>query len=247
MKPEYKPLKELNDKTLKHKTKVKVIHKSSPQQSPNKPRYQRLLLKDDEVHILNAGIHNERSIFDSDIEKYAEALERNGEYELSNAMISAAPPQHASRPNEYSIIINARAQISPLITDATALGPQYQAFATIPRDAFNTKLIDILGVVIYVTAPKAIYTSQGIEDSVREIYLTDHSYDRQFTVSLWNDVLRTHEETLNSWPDSFNVVGVLALTGRSYKGFTLSSIMSTRIITNPEGEKADALKAWYVR
>ncbi|KAL2926760.1 Replication protein A 70 kDa DNA-binding subunit B [Bienertia sinuspersici] len=64
--------------------------------------------------------------------------------------------------------------------------------------------------------------------------------------SLWNDVLSTHEETLNSWADSFNVVGVLALTGRSYKGFTLSSTMSTTIITNPEGEKADALRAWYV-
>ncbi|KAL2932435.1 Replication protein A 70 kDa DNA-binding subunit B, partial [Bienertia sinuspersici] len=184
------------------------------------------------------------TLFDSDIEKYAEALERNGEYELSNAMISAVPPQHASKPNEYSIIINARAQISSLTTDATALGPQYQAFATIPRDPFNTELIDVLGVVIYVTAPKAIYRSQGIEDSVREIYLTDHSYDRPFTVSLWNDVLRTHEETLNFWPDSFNVVGVLALTGRSYKGFTLSSTMSTRIITNPKGEKADALRAW---
>ncbi|KAL2933414.1 Replication protein A 70 kDa DNA-binding subunit [Bienertia sinuspersici] len=168
MKPEYKPLKELNDKTLKYKTKVKVIHKSSPQQSPNKPPYQRLLFKDDE------GFTMKGALFNSDIEKYAEALEHNGEYELSNAMISAVPPQHASKPNEYSIIINARAQISPLTNDATALGPQYQAFATIPRDPFNTELIDVLGVVIYVTAPKAIYRSQGIEDSVREIHLTDH-------------------------------------------------------------------------
>ncbi|KAL2935280.1 Replication protein A 70 kDa DNA-binding subunit B, partial [Bienertia sinuspersici] len=205
MKPEYKPLKELNDKTLKYKTK---------------------------------GFTMKGALFDSDIEKYAEALERNGEYELSNAIISAVPPQHASKPNEYSIIINARAQISPLTTDATALGPQYQAFATIPRDPFSTELVDVLGVVIYVTAPKAIFRSQGIEDFVHFIY------DRSFTVSLWNDVLRTHEETLNSWPDSFNVVGVLALTGRSYKGFTLSSTMSIRIITNPEGEKADALRAW---
>ncbi|KAL2900579.1 Replication protein A 70 kDa DNA-binding subunit B, partial [Bienertia sinuspersici] len=102
----------------------------------------------------------------------------------------------------------------------------------------------ILGVVIFVTAPKAIYKSQGIEDSVREIYLTDHSYDRPFTSSLWNDVLHTHEETLNSWADSFNVIGVLVVTGRSYKGFTLSSMKSTTIITNPKGEKADALRAW---
>ncbi|KAL2934797.1 Replication protein A 70 kDa DNA-binding subunit B [Bienertia sinuspersici] len=240
MKPEYKPLKELNDRTLKYKTKVKVIHKSTPQQSSNKPRYQRLLFKDDE------GFTMKGALFDSDIEKYAEALECNVEYELLNAMIAAIPPQHASKPNEYSIIINAQEQISLLTIDATALGPQYQALATIPCDPFNTELMDILGVVISVAAPKAIYKSQGIEDSVREIYLTDHSYDHPFTISLWNDVLRTHEEALNSWADSFNVIGVLAVTGRSYKGFTLSSTTSTTIITNLKGEKADALRAWYV-
>ncbi|KAL2900092.1 Keratin type I cytoskeletal 19 [Bienertia sinuspersici] len=106
MKPEYKPLKELNDKTQRYKTKVKVIHKGSSQQSPNKPWYQRLLFKDDEVC---QGFTIKGALFVSDIEKYTEALERNGEYELSNAMISAVPPQHASRSNEYSIIINARA------------------------------------------------------------------------------------------------------------------------------------------
>ncbi|KAL2933197.1 Replication protein A 70 kDa DNA-binding subunit [Bienertia sinuspersici] len=134
MKPKYKPLKELNDKTLKYKTKVKVKFKGSPQQSPNKPRYQQLLLKDDEGFIIK-GV-----LFDSDIEKYAEALECNREYELSNAMINVVLPQHASRSNEYSIVINSQAQINPSPINVTDPVPQYQPLAAIPCDPFNIEL-----------------------------------------------------------------------------------------------------------
>ncbi|KAL2893590.1 Replication protein A 70 kDa DNA-binding subunit B [Bienertia sinuspersici] len=238
MKPEYKPLKELNDKTQKYKTKVKVIHKSTPQQSPNKTRYQRLLLKDDE------GFTMKGALFDTDIEKYAEALERNGEYELSNATITAVPPQYASKPNEYSMIINARTEINPLSIDPTVLGPHYQSIATVPRDPFNTELVDILGVLLYVSGTKPIRRPHGGEDLVREMFLIDHSYDRPFTVSLWNELLRTQAELLDSWEESYHVVGILALTGRSYKGFTLSTTMSSVIVPNPEGVKANALRAW---
>ncbi|KAL2942678.1 Replication protein A 70 kDa DNA-binding subunit B, partial [Bienertia sinuspersici] len=250
MKPEYKPLKELNDKTQKYKTKVKVIHKSTPQQSPNKTRYQRLLLKDDE------GFTMKGALFDTDIEKYAEALERNGEYELSNATITAVPPQYASKSNEYSMIINARTEINPLSIDPTVLGPHYQSIATVLRDPFNTELVDILGVLLYVSGTKPIPRPHGGEDLVREMFLIDHSYlhltftfsylsyDRPFTVSLWNELLRTQAELLDSWEESYHVVGILALTGRSYKGFTLSTTMSSVIVPNPEGVKANALRAW---
>ncbi|KAL2930218.1 Large cysteine-rich periplasmic protein OmcB [Bienertia sinuspersici] len=134
MKPEYKPLRELNDKTLKYKTKVKVIFKGSSQQSANKPRYQQLLLEDDEGFIMN-GI-----LFDSDIENYAETIECNGEYELSNAMINSVLPQHACKPNEYSIVINSQAQIDLLAIDVSDLVPQYHPLAAIPYNPFSTEL-----------------------------------------------------------------------------------------------------------
>ncbi|KAL2936275.1 Tryptophan synthase alpha chain [Bienertia sinuspersici] len=141
MKPEYKPLKELNDKTQKYKTKVKVIHKSTPQQSPNKTRYQRLLLKDDE------GFTMKGALFDTDIEKYAEALERNGEYEL-----------------RMQLSLQSHHKINPLSIDPTVLGPHYQSIATVPRDPFNTELVDILGVLLYVSGTKPIPRPHGSEE-----------------------------------------------------------------------------------
>ncbi|KAL2897624.1 Replication protein A 70 kDa DNA-binding subunit B [Bienertia sinuspersici] len=157
------------------------------------------------------------ALFDTDIEKYAEALERNGEYKLSNATVTAVPPQYASKPNEYSMIINARTEINPL---------------------------DILGVLLYVSGTKPIPWPHGGEDLVREMFLIDHSYDRPSIVSLWNELLRTQAELLDSWEESYHVVGILALTGRTYKGFTLSTTMSSVIVPNPEGVKANALRAW---
>ncbi|KAL2921991.1 Replication protein A 70 kDa DNA-binding subunit B [Bienertia sinuspersici] len=212
-----------------------------------KPEYKPPKALDDKIEKYRTkvkGFTMKGALFDNDIERYAEALERNGEYELSNATITPVPQQYASRPNEYSIIINSRAKISPLTTDPEVLGPHYQPIATDPRDPFNMELIDILGIVFYVSGAKHISRPQGGEDLVREMYLIDHSYDRPFTASLWNEFVRTQADLLDSWEESYPIVSILALTGRSYKGFTLSTKMSTSIIPNPEGAKAEALQIW---
>ena len=74
------------------------------------------------------------TLFNNDIEKYAEALQRKGEYELGDATIKKVDEEYASRPNECSLVINARAKILPLIDDPEKLAPEYQAISTIPRD-----------------------------------------------------------------------------------------------------------------
>ncbi|KAL2937940.1 Replication protein A 70 kDa DNA-binding subunit [Bienertia sinuspersici] len=157
MKPEPKKLKDLDDKAGNYKVKVKVIHKASPQQSPNKKRFQRLILKDEEGYTMKA------TLFEKDIERYEEALKRNGEYEISNATIAQTPAQHVSHPSEYQMTINSRARISPLITDFTLLEPQYRSISAIPEPY-------VLGVLFYVDDIKIINQA-----NVREIHITDPS------------------------------------------------------------------------
>ncbi|KAL2894877.1 Replication protein A 70 kDa DNA-binding subunit [Bienertia sinuspersici] len=165
MKPEPKKLKELDDKAANYKVKVKVIHKAPPQQSPNKKRFQRLILKDEEGYTMKA------TLFEKDIERYEEALKRNGEYEISNATIAQTPAQHASHPSEYQMTINSRARISPLITDFSLLEPQYRSISAIPRAmSEGDDLIDVLGVLLYVDDIKIIN-----QTNVREIHITDPS------------------------------------------------------------------------
>ena len=80
------------------------------------------------------------ALFNNDIERYAEDLQRKGEYELDDAVVKPVPEKYASRPNEHSFMINDRAKINSLIANPEALAPEYQAISTIPRDPFDNNL-----------------------------------------------------------------------------------------------------------
>ncbi|XP_021751443.1 replication protein A 70 kDa DNA-binding subunit B-like [Chenopodium quinoa] len=49
---------------------------------------------------------------------------------------------------------------------------------------------------------------------------------------------------MSNWAEKFNVVGFTALKALTARGFTLTTTMSTRIIHEPEGDRADILREW---
>ncbi|XP_021742986.1 uncharacterized protein LOC110709078 isoform X1 [Chenopodium quinoa] len=64
------------------------------------------------------------------------------------------------------------------------------------------------------------------------------------TISTWNDLTRKPCDAMNNWAEKFNVVGFTALKTRHTRGFTLNTTMSTRIIMNLKGARADMLREW---
>ena len=62
------------------------------------------------------------------------------------------------------------------------------------------------------------------------------SHDRPFSITLWNEIVDVHDSILNSWAESFNVVGFVAVTGKNFKGtvywYTMSRPrLATLVIT----------------
>ena len=80
------------------------------------------------------------ALFNNDIEKYAEALQRKGEYELDDVTVNRVPEEYATHPNEHSMVINDRAKINPLMANPDALAPEYQPISTIPHGPFDKNL-----------------------------------------------------------------------------------------------------------
>ncbi|XP_021722717.1 uncharacterized protein LOC110690191 [Chenopodium quinoa] len=64
------------------------------------------------------------------------------------------------------------------------------------------------------------------------------------TISAWNDLIGKPCDAMSNWAEKFNVVGFTALKTRHTRGFTLNTTMSTRIILNPKGPRADMLREW---
>ncbi|KAL2944535.1 Replication factor A protein 1 [Bienertia sinuspersici] len=105
MKKEYTYLDELTDKSKNYKVKVNVIQKARPKQSPGKKKRQQLIFEDEKGNIMRGAI------FEDDIPIFEEAIQRNGEYEISDAVIAPVPVQFQKKPNEFQMNLNRRIKL----------------------------------------------------------------------------------------------------------------------------------------
>ncbi|KAL2897602.1 Phototropin-1 [Bienertia sinuspersici] len=218
MKPEYTSLNKLTDKSKDYKVKVKVIDKNRPLQTPKKTRYQRLVLKDDEGNTIRG------TLFGNDIESFEQALQKNGEYEISGAPIQQIPVEHQKKPNEYQIIFNERARITPLATNACWSEPNYLKLAAIPwTQTVNDESLDIIAIVVFVSDVYPVKRN-SVEYSVRKVLLLDDNCQRPITLSAWNDLAHVECETLSRWSTAFVAIGFTGIRVAPYKEKTITPV-----------------------
>ncbi|KNA06089.1 hypothetical protein SOVF_184330, partial [Spinacia oleracea] len=68
--------------------------------------------------------------------------------------------------------------------------------------------------------------------------------DQPLIVSAWDELTSIDCQQLNTWTQSFLVVGFTSLRPTTHKGFSMASSMLTIITTSPLGDKTDALRTW---
>lgn len=64
------------------------------------------------------------------------------------------------------------------------------------------------------------------------------------TISLWGDLAKNGCERVSSLIDYAKVISITSLRVSNYKGFSLSTSLSTQFIFEPTGEKPAALTKW---
>ncbi|XP_021743035.1 uncharacterized protein LOC110709127 isoform X1 [Chenopodium quinoa] len=185
------------------------------------------------------------ALFGDQIEAYEDVLKPSGQYEISKAPITAVDEQYKFNEQElpYQMAVRQQTIIKLLNPESGPLEPKYQPLSSIPRSPDpNGRFV---GVVLFVEeAPRLIPNARGRDSPVREISITDTSEDHAMTISAWNDLTGKPCDALSTWAEKFNVVGFTALKTRHTRGFTLNTTMSTRIILNPKGARADLLREW---
>ncbi|KAL2937621.1 Type III pantothenate kinase [Bienertia sinuspersici] len=108
MTKKYKYLDEFTNITKGYKVKVKVIKKSRPKQSPGKPARQPLVLRDEK------GTTMREIIFESDIPIIQQAIVRDGEYEIVDAIIAPVAEQYRQKENEFQMTFTRRMELIPV-------------------------------------------------------------------------------------------------------------------------------------
>ncbi|KAL2928581.1 Replication protein A 70 kDa DNA-binding subunit [Bienertia sinuspersici] len=182
------------------------------------------------------------AIFHDDIESFDSALKRNGEYEISDAPIKVIPEQFSSKVGELQMNFNDRVKIIPVSLNNCSDEPQYTKLSAIPvaeqkTEQKNEMLLDILGVVLFVSETREVNVGHNIQH-VRDIYITDDSFTslscvsnpltilvsdyafalssfpsspRPMVLSAWNDFTRQECKTLSGWAQSSMVVGFVGV------------------------------------
>uniref|UniRef100_A0A803MQ01 Replication factor A C-terminal domain-containing protein n=1 Tax=Chenopodium quinoa TaxID=63459 RepID=A0A803MQ01_CHEQI len=183
------------------------------------------------------------TLFGDQIKAYDEAIAYNGEYEISNATVRPIDDQYRTTHDQlpYQLHFNHRTVVQPVCTETGYVVPQYQSIASIPKTR------EVLGVILFVEeAARQINSKYNTESYVREIVITDQTHNQTLTISAWNDLSGTASDALNFWAEKFTVVGSTALKHNPRRAFALSTTMSTRIIHNPKGDRANMLREWVV-
>ncbi|KAK9698910.1 hypothetical protein RND81_08G139900 [Saponaria officinalis] len=242
MKPEKKLVKDLNDKTGPHSIRVKVINKTNTQNSPtNKSiNYQRITFQDEEGSKIKTTLYND------EIKAYEDIIQNQMEYEISNAKIRPMPEKYRTNPEDhpYQLSFGGNTIIKPVEGSKPPLGPEYIPIASIPRTITADDRYDVIGILIYVEPLRQIPRPTGEAVDVREMVVVDPSTEQPLIITAWAELATKEGEQLKEVFESFPVTGFTCLKPSYHKGFSLSTTSSTFVKFNPEGEKAEMLRAW---
>ncbi|KAL2932597.1 Replication protein A 70 kDa DNA-binding subunit B [Bienertia sinuspersici] len=162
------------------------------------------------------------AIFEDDIQIFNDAIQRNKQYEISDAIIQPVPEQYQMNQSKYQMNFNERMTLIPLTGQSSLCTSTYLSINEIPRSVdAKEELVDVLGIVLFVGETRLVPIN-GSDVPVRDIIITD---DRNGAVHSWR--LDSQQCAL-----------------KHTKGFSLGSTMSTEILVNPIDEKAEKLQLW---
>uniref|UniRef100_A0A803M6G2 Replication factor A C-terminal domain-containing protein n=1 Tax=Chenopodium quinoa TaxID=63459 RepID=A0A803M6G2_CHEQI len=176
---------------------------------------------DDAAVVVAAATAMNVSAKNTVITAYDEAIAYNGEYEISNAIVKPLEDQYRTVHDQlpYQLNFNHRTVVQPVCPETGYVVPQYQSITSIPKLEIADERYDILGVILFVEeAARQINSKYNTQSYVREIVITDQTDNQPLTISAWNDL----------------------------SALALSTTMSTRIIHNPKGDRANMLREWVV-
>uniref|UniRef100_A0A803LS82 Replication protein A subunit n=1 Tax=Chenopodium quinoa TaxID=63459 RepID=A0A803LS82_CHEQI len=238
----YVYLDELNSSSKNYSVKVKVVEKSRPKTSSKKGvLFQNLLLSDEKGNKMKAALFGEQ------VDSFNEAIVYNGQYLISNAPIKLIEERWRNNSNElpFQMSFGGQTVVQRVNSEQILDGPMFQSIQSIPRMLMPGAKYDVLGIVLYVEDKvRIININQDRECHVREIVITDQTMDQPLVITTWNDLADDACDAISLYAKTFDVIGFTALKPSVHKGFSLSTGISTEVIYDPKGDKAEILSKW---
>ncbi|XVF13750.1 hypothetical protein REPUB_Repub08aG0234500 [Reevesia pubescens] len=187
--------------------------------------------------------------FNAVVDQFYNQIEAGKIYLISRGSLKPAQKAFNHLNNDHEIFLDSTSIIQPCYEDDNTIPRQQFNFRTISdvEGMENNVILDIIGVVSYISPAASIMRKNGTETQKRSLHLKDMS-GRSVELTLWGAFCNVEGQKLQSLCDSgeFPVLAVKAGRVSDFSGKAVGTISTTQLFIDPDFPEAHRLKEWFV-
>ncbi|XP_022738094.1 replication protein A 70 kDa DNA-binding subunit A-like [Durio zibethinus] len=187
--------------------------------------------------------------FNAVVDQFYNQIEAGKVYLISRGSLKPAQKAFNHLNNDHEIFLDSASIIQPCYEDDNTIPHQQFHFRTISdvEGMENNNIVDIIGVVSYISPTASIMRKNGTETQKRTLHLKDMS-GRSVELTLWGIFCNVEGQKLQSLCDSGEFPVLAMKTGRvsDFNGKAVGTISTTQLFIDPEFPEAHRLKEWFV-
>ncbi|XP_021275893.1 LOW QUALITY PROTEIN: replication protein A 70 kDa DNA-binding subunit A [Herrania umbratica] len=187
--------------------------------------------------------------FNDVVDQFFNQIEAGRVYMISRGTLKPAQKAFNHLNNDYEICLDSTSIIQPCYEDDNKIPRQQFHFRTIidVEGMENNNIVDIIGVVSFISPAASIMRKNGTETQKRTLHLKDMS-GRSVELTLWGNFCNAEGQKLQLFCDSgeFPVLAVKAGRVSDFNGKAVGTISTSQLFINPDFPEAHRLKEWFV-
>ncbi|KAK6263418.1 hypothetical protein QUC31_009234 [Theobroma cacao] len=187
--------------------------------------------------------------FNTAVDQFFNQIEAGRVYMISRGTLKPAQKAFNHLNNDYEICLDSTSIIQPCYEDDNKIPRQQFHFRAISdvEGMENNNIVDIIGVVSFISPAASIMRKNGTETQKRTLHLKDMS-GRSVELTLWGNFCNAEGQKLQFLCDSgeFPVLAVKAGRVSDFNGKAVGTISTSQLFINPDFPEVHRLKEWFV-
>lgn len=186
--------------------------------------------------------------FNAVADQFYNQIETGKVYLISKGSLKPAQKSFNHLRNDHEIFLESTSTIQPCFDDDTSIPRQQFHFRPISdiESMDNNSVVDIIGVVTFISPSASIMRKNGTETQKRTLHLKDMS-GRSVELTLWGNFCNAEGQRLQNMCDSgvFPVLAVKSARVSDFNGKAVGTISTSQLFIEPEFPEAHKLKIWF--
>ncbi|GFZ08627.1 replication factor-A protein 1-like protein [Actinidia rufa] len=181
-------------------------------------------------------------------DQFYNQIESGKVYLISKGSLRPAQKAFNHLRNDHEIMLDSTSTVQPCFEDDNSIPRQQFHFRPIidVESMENNSIMDVIGVVSFVSPSTSIMRKNGTETQKRVIHLKDMS-GRSVELTLWGNFCNAEGLQVQQMCDSgvFPVLAVKSGRVSEFNGKAVGTISTSQLIIEPDFPEALRLKEWF--